>query len=137
MKLIVISIVAIVVLGIGGVFIASQKESSPNQSSSSSAPTLTFATIQQDVSNGGQLLDVRTPEEFTASHIDSAVNLSLQDIEQGKIPAVDKSKPLYLYCRSGNRSAQAAVLLKNAGYQNVTDLGAMTSVESLGGTIKS
>lgn len=138
MKLVVIGVAAVAVLGFGGAYIASQGKNESTAQPVSSAPAkLTFATIQQDVANGGQLVDVRTVEEFTTSHIDGAVNVTLQDIEQGKMPEISKDKPLYVYCRSGNRSGQATVILKNAGYQNVVDLGAMTSVESLGGTIKS
>lgn len=137
MKLVIIGVAAVAVLGLGGAYVALQGKTESAVQPANSAPALTFATVQQDIANGGQLVDVRTVEEFTASHIDGAVNVTLQEIEQGKMPDIAKDKSLYLYCRSGNRSGQAAVILKNAGYQNVVDLGAMTSVEKLGGTIKS
>lgn len=94
-----------------------------------------FAQVQTAVANGGQLIDVRTPEEFTAGRIKEAINLPLTDIQAGKYPEIDKTKPLYLYCRSGNRSAQATTILRNAGYTNITDLGAMTEVADMGGEI--
>ncbi len=130
MKLFII--IAFVVLGLGGLFFVTQ-----GKSTAPSAPSLSMQSIQNDVSSGGQLIDVRTPAEYTSGHIDGALNLSLQDMQAGKIPTASKDKPIYVYCHSGNRSSQATVILKSAGYQNVIDLGAMTHVQSLGGTIKS
>ena len=129
MKLVII--ISIVVLGLGGLFFFSKG----SQNSESATSKVTFQTIQNDVAAGSELIDVRTPEEYATGHIAGAKLLSLQDIQAGKLPAAQKDKTVYVYCRSGNRSAQAATILKNAGYANVVDLGAMTSVESLGGTV--
>ena len=70
------------------------------------------------------LLDVRTPQEFQAGAIPGAINLPLDSIVE-KINSVvpDKSTPIYLYCRSGRRSAQAKDLLQKQGYQTIHDLG--------------
>ena len=129
MKYIIITIVAI--FGLGGLFFLTQKKDT-----TTTAPALTFQTVQTDISNGGQLLDVRTPEEFTNGHIEGAINLSLQEIEAGKLPTAAKDKTVYVYCRSGNRSAQATTVLKQAGYINVIDLGAMSAVQAIGGAVK-
>lgn len=100
-----------------------------------STPSLTFATVQKDVTAGGKLYDVRTPEEFKLGHYENAVNWPLQDITAGKLPETAKDAKIYLYCESGSRSSQAAGLLKNAGYTNVTDLGGLSRVKSMGGTL--
>ena len=100
------------------------------------APGLTFQTVQTDIAGGGQLIDVRTPAEYSNSHIDGAINLSLQDIQQGSVPSAAKDKPVYLYCHSGSRSGQATRVLKAAGYQNIVDLGAIAHVQAIGGNIK-
>ena len=65
------------------------------------------------------LIDVREDYEFSEGHIPGAVNIPL-----GNITSVDysKDKTLIVYCRSGNRSNQAAIKLKNMGY-NVKDMG--------------
>ena len=68
------------------------------------------------------LLDVRTAEEFSGGHIPGAVNISLPDLPQ-KLKRVSSKKPVILYCRSGNRSAQASQLLAAAGYTGIYDLG--------------
>jgi|JI10StandDraft_1071094.scaffolds.fasta_scaffold177518_2 rhodanese-related sulfurtransferase len=122
-----LSIGITLLLVVGGIFIFS-KPDEPGQ-------TLSMQSIRSDIGTTGQLIDVRTPEEYNAGHIDGAVNLPLQSIESGTLPSVEKDEPIYLYCRSGNRSAQATLLLKQAGYTDIQDLGAMTSVQSLGGSI--
>jgi len=129
MKYIIIA--ALVVLGFGGLILMS-----PKSNSSNSAPSLSIQTVQKDVAAGGQLIDVRTAAEYAAGHIDGAINLPVEAIQAGALPAVAKTKPVYVYCHSGNRAGQATIVLKAAGYQNITDLGAMTHVQSIGGIIK-
>ncbi|HYO88379.1 MAG TPA: rhodanese-like domain-containing protein [Candidatus Limnocylindrales bacterium] len=77
------------------------------------------------------LIDVRTPEEFASGHLPNAVNISLQDLPArlGEVPA---DEPVVLYCRSGNRSAQAATLLNDAGYTQVLDLGGIIDWQAAG-----
>ena len=94
-----------------------------------------FAVIQSKIKDGAQLLDVRTAEEFDSGHFAGAINLDVEDIIAGKLPDAAKDTQLYVYCRSGNRSAQAVSLLKQAGFTNITDLGGLTDVESIGGTL--
>lgn len=94
-----------------------------------------FALIQSKINDGAQLLDVRTAEEFDSGHFAGAINLDVEDIIAGKLPDAAKHTQLYVYCRSGNRSAQAVSLLKQAGFTNITDLGGLTDVESIGGTL--
>lgn len=129
MKFLIIA--AVVVLGIGGLILIS-----PKSDDTKSSPSLTMQTVQRDTAAGGQLIDVRTTAEYAAGHIDGAVNLPVETIQAGAMPTVTKTKPVYLYCRSGSRSRQATTVLQAAGYQNVIDLGAMTHVQSIGGIIK-
>jgi rhodanese-related sulfurtransferase len=85
------------------------------------------------VDSGSLLLDVRTPEEFAIGHFERATLLPLADIQAGKMPTVAKDKPLYVYCRSGNRSAEAVQLLRQAGFSIVVDLGGLSDVADIGG----
>ena len=94
-----------------------------------------FAVIQSKIKDGAQLLDVRTAEEFDSGHFAGAINLDVEDIIAGKLPDAAKDAQLYVYCRSGNRSAQAVSLLKQAGFTNITTLGGLADVESIGGTL--
>jgi rhodanese-related sulfurtransferase len=73
---------------------------------------------------GAQVIDVRTPEEFSTGHLPNAINIPLALIESGSpLPLKDKKQVLLLHCRSGVRSAKAAKLLSGLGYINVFDLG--------------
>ena len=77
------------------------------------------------VEAGALLLDVRSPEEFAASHIPGACNLPLPELEARFAELWPKQQPIVLYCRSGARSARAATLLRGAGFARIHDLGAM------------
>lgn len=69
------------------------------------------------------VLDVRTPEEFEAGHLQGAVNIDWFDDEFEKaVRAIDKSKPILVYCKKGGRSAKAVEKLVSMGYKNVIDL---------------
>lgn len=70
------------------------------------------------------LLDVRRADEFAAGHIPGAVNLPNEQIGKAEIPSLpDKNQTIYIYCRSGNRSKQAADKLLSLGYTNLIEFG--------------
>ncbi|HAJ38754.1 MAG TPA: rhodanese-like domain-containing protein [Chloroflexi bacterium] len=77
------------------------------------------------------LLDVRTPEEFNSGHIPGAVNISVDQLAQ-RLSEVPQDKPVVLYCRSGNRSNQAAQILDRAGYTQIYDLGGIVTWQQQG-----
>jgi thioredoxin 1 len=69
------------------------------------------------------LLDVRTPEEFGEGHIAGAMNIDWNgDSFQQQAGALDKSKPVYVYCKSGKRSAAAAAKMQEMGFSRVYQL---------------
>lgn len=84
-------------------------------------PTQFGELIQTDASV--KLIDVRTPDEFSASHIPGAVNVNALDDNFVKtiVSEFSKNDELALYCRSGHRSAEAAEKLRQTGYA-VADL---------------
>ncbi len=71
----------------------------------------------------GVLVDVREPEEFKSGHIPRALNLPLSMLSTrlGELQKY-KDKPVVLYCRSGQRSARAAMLLRRSGFNTVHNL---------------
>ena len=71
------------------------------------------------------LLDVRTQEEYDAGHIAGAILLPNETITETEQPDIlpDLNAEILIYCRSGNRSAQAAKKLVAQGYTNVYDFG--------------
>lgn len=71
----------------------------------------------------GQLLDVRTAEEYAEGHLKGAINIDVQepDFQAEVSDRLEKDKPVYVYCRSGKRSLLAGEMLAKDGY-NVIDL---------------
>lgn len=97
---------------------------------------ITYDAIVAKVDNGDAvLLDVRTPSEYQESYIAPAENYPLQLLMQDQLPEIAKDKTIYLYCRTGNRSAQAATILRQAGFEQVIDLGGLSDMVSLGGEL--
>ena len=74
--------------------------------------------------DGHVILDVRRQDEFDAGHIPGAIlipNESIGTDKPAELP--DPDQIILVYCRSGNRSAQAAQKLADLGYTNVFDFG--------------
>ena len=70
------------------------------------------------------ILDVRTQEEYDAGHIPNAICIPNETIGNDVIPALPNKEQLILvYCRSGNRSKQAAGKLVQQGYTNIVEFG--------------
>ena len=83
-----------------------------------------------------QLVDVREPSEFSTGYIAGAQLIPLGTIETDFETAIpDKNAKIFVYCRSGNRSAQAAKKLVDLGYTNVFDIGGILDWEY--GTVNS
>ncbi|MDR0516341.1 MAG: rhodanese-like domain-containing protein [Fibromonadaceae bacterium] len=69
------------------------------------------------------LIDVRTEEEFKSKHIESAINIPLDEISTRAASLTDKGTIVLVYCKSGGRSASAAKEFIKLGYSSVYDLG--------------
>ena len=76
---------------------------------------------------GAVLLDVRTPNEYQEGHIPGSFNLPLQELDYAEDVLENKQTPLYIYCRSGSRSRQAAYQLQDMGFENVKNIGGILS----------
>lgn len=82
------------------------------------------AKTRMDSNEDAVIVDVRTLDEFNEAHIPNAVlipNESITDTPPEKLPELDAE--ILIYCRSGNRSQQAAEKLIALGYTNVYDFG--------------
>ncbi len=68
-------------------------------------------------------LDVREPAEYAAGHIPKAVHIPLSQLAK-RLAELEphRARPLIVYCRSGQRSGRAAVLLRRRGFQSVHNL---------------
>lgn len=85
----------------------------------------------EKIDNGAILIDVRSASEYASGHIDGAINIDVNSILnlKGELEYnnrnIAKTTVVILYCRSGNRSLQAANKLIELGYTNVYDLGSI------------
>lgn len=69
------------------------------------------------------LLDVRTPEEFAAEHIEGAVNLDWYDPAfRDEVRAFERGATYLVYCRTGVRSAEAAAMMVEEGFDEVYNM---------------
>ena len=81
------------------------------------------ADFKAAMTDGVQLVDVRTPEEFEAGHIETALNYNVNAPDfASQVEGLDKSKPVLLYCKKGGRSARAAKQLQEMGFMTLYDL---------------
>jgi thioredoxin 1 len=70
-----------------------------------------------------QVIDVRTPQEFSEGYIANAINVNWNDNSfDTEVLKFNKNKPVYIYCLAGGRSANAAIKLTELGFKTVFDL---------------
>ncbi len=86
-------------------------------------------TAWEWITQGATIIDVRTPGEFSSGHLDNALNLPLQSLPE-QLTSLDKSKHYVLYCRSGNRSAQAFKIMDRTGFIHIYNGGGYRELET-------
>lgn len=70
------------------------------------------------------IVDVRTPDEFADGHLENAINIDFKaDSFRANLSQLDKSNTYLIYCRSGNRSAQALATMDELRFSDVYDMG--------------
>jgi thioredoxin 1 len=71
-----------------------------------------------------QLVDVRTTGEYGGGHLPKAQNVDFRSADfTQKVQTLDKTKPTFVYCLSGGRSAEAANIMRQNGFTNVYEMG--------------
>jgi rhodanese-related sulfurtransferase len=76
------------------------------------------------------LIDVRMPTEYREVHADGAVNVPLDSLDPGAVVGMRNGRseePLYVICKSGNRSSKAVQKFLDAGYENVVNVDGGTT----------
>jgi rhodanese-related sulfurtransferase len=85
--------------------------------------TVDCGELEQLIAKDGsaiQLIDVRTESEHASGHIPNSENINLMSPDfVSKLEFLDKEKPCYVYCASGNRSRTACSQMVNMGFRNV------------------
>lgn len=77
--------------------------------------------VRELVENGDYIVDVRERMEFENGHVKGAVNIPLSELRE-RVNEIPKDKQVYLHCRTGQRSYNAALALQNLGYDNVINI---------------
>ena len=92
------------------------------------------ATPSVEVPDGAVIIDVRTPEEYAEGHLEGAINVNLQSgsFEQ-EIAEQTLDGTYIVYCRTGNRSAQAVAIMTELGFGDVTDAGGVSDASAATG----
>ena len=86
---------------------------------------LSYDDFKNQISNDNVLLfDVRTMDEFNSGHLKGSINIDFYEekLFDKFFKKVNKSKPIYIYCRSGNRSKKSSEKLKKLGFVKIFDL---------------
>lgn len=98
------------------------------------SPQEVYDAVYNKSNTSLQLVDVRTAEEYGVSHLKDAQNICVTEEDfQEKVKTLDKDKPVYVYCKSGGRSAKAAVILAEMGFTKIYDIaGGITAWEEDG-----
>lgn len=79
--------------------------------------------VSQKELNNVMLVDVRTPEEYEAGHLENALNINWYDADFAeRFETVEKDKTIFVYCKKGGRSAKAQEKLKAIGFTDVVNL---------------
>jgi len=87
----------------------------------------TAAGVLAVVKAGAKIVDVRTPEEFARGAYPGAVNIPLAALPR-RLDEIPRGKPVVVYCASGMRSAMALRTLREAGYAEVLNAGALADM---------
>ncbi len=79
------------------------------------------SAVRSLVESGACIVDVREKGEYAASHLKNAINIPLSEL-RGRMDEIPKNRPVYLHCRSSQRSYNAIMALQQHGFGNVVNI---------------
>ena len=91
------------------------------------SPDMNQGVKDYQATPGAVLLDVRTLEEYREGHIPGSKNVPLQSLDKVTGFVNNQDTPVFVYCHSGARSAQAVGVLQRMGYTNVKNIGGIAA----------
>lgn len=101
-----------------------------------SSDTLNSADFLAKRQPGDVVLDVRTPAEYAGGHLENADNIDVMAPDfASRVDGLDRKKTYYLYCRSGNRSGQAARRMKEMGFEHAYNVGGFEDLAAAGAPV--
>lgn len=120
---VVISIVALVVAACSGPVVKSPNAGTDVESGLITASQAVDLLAERNGDPGFVLLDIRTDAEVAAGHISGSESLDFYaPAFRERLAELDRSKTILIYCRTGNRTGQAYVMMEDLGFEEVYDL---------------
>ena len=86
--------------------------------------------MEKLIKEGAFLVDVRTPAEFAEGHVKGSTNIPLDQVPN-QLAQFNGKDQIIVFCRSGNRSGQAKMILERNGFKNVTNGGTWQDVNEV------
>jgi phage shock protein E len=126
----------------GALFVAACSSPAPSGAAASASPAVASAAPAtagpgwaQKIRQGALVLDVRTPQEWSAGHFSSARHVPVDQVaarlaEVAEWTGGDKTKPVVIYCQSGRRAAAAREVLLRAGFTDVENAGGLAALRA-------
>lgn len=132
-------ILALAILALIAVFTIAACDS--GEASTDDAPgayTIAAAEAVELIEAGERVvIDVRSPAEFAEAHIVGALNIDVNGPSfSEQIAELDVDEPYLVYCRSGNRSAQAASQMEDIGIKDIADAGGLAELAAAGAPVE-
>ncbi len=135
----VAAVLAVLVVAAALAWVLLERNTSETSASNAATPSsdlrvVDVATTRRALTDGGIAVDVRTPAEYAAGHLQGAknVDLSAKNFDQ-QIAALNPDADYVVYCASGRRAAEAIKAMKDAGYTGeLTNAGGYEDLDSAG-----
>lgn len=135
MKKLIVPIAIITLFACGNAENHNNQSETTEQSTQAIVKNVNAEEFKSLVEKGnGIVLDVRTPQETAQGVIPNAVTIDFYapDFKE-QVDKLDKNKPVYVYCKSGGRSSNAAQILKDLGFKEIYNLnGGITAWQANG-----
>ncbi len=115
-----------------------QPEPAPPASEAAATPIVQLAPSDfvAEREPGAVVLDVRTPGEYADGHLVGARNVNVGAADfRARVESLDRTTPVYLYCRSGNRSRQAAEIMREMGFTTLYNAGGYADLKRAGAEV--
>ncbi len=97
-------------------------------------PEIDVDQLDAAVRTGGAIVDVREPSEYVSGHVPGAVLIPMGQLP-GRVEELDRTRPVYVVCASGNRSASMTDFLRAAGFDAYSVAGGTSDWASSGRSV--
>jgi rhodanese-related sulfurtransferase len=131
-------LITLLVLTLVAVFAIAACDSGDSASGDPGAYTVDAEQAVQMIEDGERtIIDVRRPDEFAGQHVVGAINIDVNGADfEARIEELDPETPYLVYCRTGQRSAQAAARMEEAGIKDIADAGGIGDLVAAGAPVE-